>query len=63
MSKPAAKPATKPARAPRKSRAQPVAAPVVSAPIAPVDNGIVALNSGRVTILDRQALVDVAEAW
>ncbi|MFY8193454.1 Crp/Fnr family transcriptional regulator [Novosphingobium sp. B1] len=27
------------------------------------DNGIVALKSGRVTILDREALVDVAEAW
>ena len=28
-----------------------------------VDNGIVALKGGRVTILDREALVDVAEAW
>lgn len=28
-----------------------------------VDNGIVALKGGRVTILDRAALVDVAEAW
>lgn len=27
------------------------------------DNGIVALKGGRVTILDREALVDVAEAW
>lgn len=28
-----------------------------------VDNGIVALKGGRVTILDREALTDVAEAW
>lgn len=28
-----------------------------------VDNGIVALKGGRVTILDRAALTDVAEAW
>lgn len=27
------------------------------------DNGIVALKGGKVTILDRDALVDVAEAW
>lgn len=27
------------------------------------ENGIVALKSGKVTILDRDALVDVAEAW
>ena len=28
-----------------------------------VDNGIVALKGGRVTILDREALANVAEAW
>ncbi|AXU19659.1 Crp/Fnr family transcriptional regulator [Novosphingobium sp. THN1] len=28
-----------------------------------VDNGIIALKGGRVTILDREALIDVAEAW
>lgn len=27
------------------------------------ENGIVAMRGGRVTILDREALVDVAEAW
>lgn len=27
------------------------------------DNGMVALKGGRVTILDRDALIDVAEAW
>jgi CRP-like cAMP-binding protein len=27
------------------------------------DNGIVGLKGGRVTILDREALIDVAEAW
>jgi CRP/FNR family transcriptional regulator, cyclic AMP receptor protein len=27
------------------------------------DGGIVALKSGRVTVLDREALVDIAEAW
>ncbi|MCW1384384.1 Crp/Fnr family transcriptional regulator [Novosphingobium sp. KCTC 2891] len=27
------------------------------------DSGIVALKTGRVTILDREALVDIAEAW
>lgn len=28
-----------------------------------VDGGIVSLKSGRVTVLDREALMDVAEAW
>jgi len=28
-----------------------------------VDSGIVALKSGRVTVLDRESLMDVAEAW
>ncbi|AKM09970.1 Crp/Fnr family transcriptional regulator [Croceicoccus naphthovorans] len=28
-----------------------------------VDCGIVALNQGRVTILDREALIDIAEEW
>jgi CRP-like cAMP-binding protein len=28
-----------------------------------VDGGIVALKGGRVTVLDRDALIDVAEAW
>lgn len=28
-----------------------------------VDGGIVALKTGRVTVLDREALVDIAEAW
>jgi CRP-like cAMP-binding protein len=27
------------------------------------DSGIVALKTGRVTVLDREALVDIAEAW
>jgi CRP-like cAMP-binding protein len=27
------------------------------------DNGIVSLKTGRVTVLDREALVDIAEAW
>jgi hypothetical protein len=27
------------------------------------ENGLVGLKGGRVTILDRQALIDVAEAW
>jgi len=27
------------------------------------DNGIVGLKGGRVTIMDREALIDVAEAW
>lgn len=27
------------------------------------DGGVVALNGGRVTVLDREALVDIAEAW
>jgi CRP/FNR family transcriptional regulator, cyclic AMP receptor protein len=27
------------------------------------EGGIVALKSGRVTVLDRMALVDIAEAW
>ncbi|MBD8641126.1 P27 family phage terminase small subunit [Sphingomonas sp. CFBP 13733] len=66
MTKPAAKPATKPARAPRaprKSRAKPVAAPVVSAPIAPVDNGIVATPDWSLLLTDPSEQRVAGEHW
>lgn len=63
MMKPAAKPATKPARVPRKPRAKKVSAPVVTAPIAPVDNGIVATPDWSLLLTNPDEQRVAGEHW